>query len=300
MAHEAEPDHRSVPTLQVMAAGRSLAYREFGRPGGVPLVFLNHLGANLDNADPRIMDGLAARRRVIVLGYRGVGGSAGRVRTTIEEMAADTAAAIRALGHNKVDVFGLSMGGMVAQELAESVPKLVDRLVLVGSGPRGGTGLTRMSGVTLRGTLKATATRKDPKTLLFFTRTAAGRTAAASYLGRLAERTASRDKAVKPGVLLAQLAAVRRWGALPASTLARSSTPALILHGDSDRMVPPANAAALAAHFTEAALEVFADSGHGAAFQNHARTVQLTLEFLDRQTGSPAARNTTSPNQGEI
>lgn len=107
--------HQDAATQTVIVAGASVVYREFGPRSGVPLVVLQHLGANLDNGDPRILDGLARDRRVISVGYRGVGGSTGRVRSSIEEMAADTVGVIRALGHDRVDLLGQSMGGMVAQ-----------------------------------------------------------------------------------------------------------------------------------------------------------------------------------------
>lgn len=107
-----------VPTSTVSAAGADIAYRELGPRTGVPLVALTHLGANLDDWDPRIMDGLAEERHVVAIGYRGVGGSTGQVQGTIESMAADVVAALEALGHERVDLFGQSMGGMVAQAVA--------------------------------------------------------------------------------------------------------------------------------------------------------------------------------------
>lgn len=200
------------PTRTIAAAGAVFAYRELGPQAGVPLVVLTHLGANLDNWDPRIVDGLAQDRRVIAVDYRGVGDSTGRVRESIEEMAADMVTVIRALGHDRIDLFGLSMGGMVAQAVIAQAPQLVDRLILVGSGPAGGPGLVDMTRLTIATVLRAVVTFNDPKTLLFFTRTPVGKHAARQYLTRLKERAAGRDKAVTPGVYRAQLAAVHRWG----------------------------------------------------------------------------------------
>jgi pimeloyl-ACP methyl ester carboxylesterase len=174
------------------------------------------------------------------------------------------------------------MGGMVAQAVAEQAPELIDRLILAGSGPAGGPGLTDMTRVTLATTMRAAATFKDPKTLLFFTRTPVGRQAARAYLKRLKERTNGRDKAVAPGVLRAQLAAVNRWGGREPADLSRFSGPVLIVHGDSDLLVPPANAAALAERLPTATVTVFPDSGHGVAFQNHYAFVNAAREFLRR------------------
>ena len=111
-----------VPTSTVSAAGADIVYRELGPRTGVPLVALTHLGANLDDWDPRIMDGLAEERHVVAVGYRGVGASTGQVQGSIEAMAADVVAVVEALGHERVDLFGQSMGGMVAQAVAVRAP----------------------------------------------------------------------------------------------------------------------------------------------------------------------------------
>ena len=172
--------HRNAPPMAVAAAGAEFAYREYGPRGGVPLIALTHLGANLDSWDPRIVEGLAEERHVIAVGYRGVGGhSTGPVRESIEDMAEDMAAVIRALGYGRVDVFGLSMGGMVAQAIAVQAPELIDRLILAGSGPAGGPRLTDMTRITITTVLRAVITFNDPKALLFFTRTPAGKEARA-------------------------------------------------------------------------------------------------------------------------
>ena len=124
-------------TRTIAAAGATFAYRELGPQSGVPLVLLTHLGANLDGWDPRIVDGLAQDHGVIAVDYRGVGQSTGRVRESFEEMA-DVVALIRALGHDRVDMFGLAVGGMVAQAVAARAPRLIDRLILASPGPAGG------------------------------------------------------------------------------------------------------------------------------------------------------------------
>jgi pimeloyl-ACP methyl ester carboxylesterase len=199
--------YRGAPTWTIAAAGAAFAYRELDPQADVPLVALTRLGANLDGWDPRIVDGLAQDRRVIAVGYHGVGDSTGQARDSIEEMATDMAAVIRALGHDRVDVFGLSMGGMVAQAVAVQAPELIDRLILAGSGPAGGPGLVDMTRVTVAAVLRAVLTFHDPRALLFFTRTPAGKQAACQYLARLKERTSGHDKSLTPRIYRAQLAA---------------------------------------------------------------------------------------------
>src|SRR3954463_13784088 len=94
---------RTAPTRTIDVGGTPFAYRELGPRGGVPLVFLHHLTAVLDDWDPRVIDGIAAHRHVIPFDNRGIGASSGSVPRTIEEMAADAVAFIRALGHDQVD-----------------------------------------------------------------------------------------------------------------------------------------------------------------------------------------------------
>jgi pimeloyl-ACP methyl ester carboxylesterase len=139
-----------------------------------------------------------------------------------------------------------------------------------------------MTRITVSTVLRAVLTFKDPKALLFFTRTAAGKKAASEYLARLKERTAGRDKAVTPRVYRAQLAAVHRWGMQQPADLSHFTGPVLILHGDSDRMVPPANATALARQLPTATVTLFPDSGHGVAFQNYSAFVNAARDFLRR------------------
>ena len=273
---------RDAATRSILVDGASVVYREVGRPDGVPLVALNHLGANLDNWDPRTIDGLAIDRRVILLGYRGVGGSGGPVRTSIEEMARDAIAATRALGIDRFDLFGLSMGGMVVQEIVAQQPEIVDRLILASSGSAGGPGLADMTRVMILGTARAFLGFTDPKVRLFFTRTANGRNAAREYLARLRERTSDRDAAVTPGVLRAQLRAVHRWGLRPPAGRSPFGGSVLLLHGDSDRMVPVANTSSLARVFPAAKIRVFPDAGHGVVFQNHHDVVIAVRAFLRR------------------
>lgn len=280
--HQDAQYYVDAPTRTVAASGVRFAYRELGPRTGVPLVLLTHLGANLDGWDPRVVDGLAQDRHVIAVDYRGVGGSTGRVRDSIGEMADDVVAVIRALGHDRVDMFGLAIGGMVAQAVAERAPGLIDRLVLAAAGPAGGPGLAAAGRVTITTGLRAALTFNDPKTLLFFTATATGKRSARAYLARLKERTTGRDKPVTPGTYRAQLTALRRWGQQAPAELASAVGQVFIAQGDSDRLVPAANATELARVFPGATVTVYPDSGHGVVFQYHREFVYAAREFLRR------------------
>src|SRR5690349_6772962 len=86
---DAKSTYKDAPTHTISAGGVDFAYRELGPRGGVPVVLLTHLAAVLDNWDPRVVNGIAARHHVIAFDNRGVGASTGRTPDTIEAMARD-------------------------------------------------------------------------------------------------------------------------------------------------------------------------------------------------------------------
>jgi len=281
--------NHGVPTAQtadraaaqiIKVDGFEIAHRELGGGTATPLVALIHLGANLDAWDPQVVDPLAVDRRVIMLGYRGVGRSTGRVRDSLGDMADDAIAAIRALGLARIDLLGLSMGGMVAQEIIARAPGLVRRVVLASTAPTGGPGLRRMTGVMLRGAARGALTGRPATSLLFFTRSTAGRWSAAAYQARLMRPRADREPAVSPGIIRAQLRAVARRGALPAPTAALQVERALAIHGDADVLVPVTNAGALRAAFPGIEVVIVPDAGHGVVSQIPATLTDRIRAFL--------------------
>src|SRR3954451_13536313 len=232
---------RSAPTQTIDAGGVRFAYRRLGPSTGVPVDFLNHLAAVLDNWDPRVVDAIATEHPVITFDNRGVGASSGSTPATIEEMASDAVTFIRALGFEQVDLFGFSMGGMIAQVIAQEQPRLVRRVILAGTGPAGGAGLERVRDFSSLDIARGLLTDKDPKQFLFFTRTAGGRRAGKEFLARLEERTDDRDEAISVRSFRAQLKAIHRWGQQAPADLASVHQPVLVVNGESDRMVPTQN-----------------------------------------------------------
>jgi pimeloyl-ACP methyl ester carboxylesterase len=278
----AEPSATTAPTRTISAGGVEFAYRDFGPTTGVPVIFLNHLAAVLDNWDPRVVDGIATRHRVITFDNRGVGASSGSTPNTIEAMATDAVAFIRALGLEKVDLLGFSMGGMIAQVIAAAEPQLVRKLIVAGTGPAGGEGITNVTRIAHLDTLRGLLTLQDPKQFLFFTRTPNGRRAGKAFLARLKERTENRDKRISLRSYGSQLKAIHRWGQQPPADLSVIHQPALVANGESDRMVPTKNSVDLAQRLPNADLVVYPDAGHGGIFQFHEQFVGEALEFLNR------------------
>jgi pimeloyl-ACP methyl ester carboxylesterase len=264
----------------VTARGNRFAYRELGPPTGLPLVLFNHWGAVLDNFDPRIVDALAATRRVILTDYRGIGASGGTAPLTVGEMAQDMIALIRALGFEQVDLLGFSLGGFVAQDVALKAPGLVRRLILTGTGPAGGVGIDQVGTVSWPLMVKGLLTLRDPKLYLFFTATANGRKAAKAFLNRLRERKTDRDKAPTPRAFLRQLKAIKAWGRQAPQDLGRIQIPVLIANGDNDIMVPTANSTDIAKRIPNAQLVIYEDAGHGGIFQYHSDFTERAVSFL--------------------
>jgi pimeloyl-ACP methyl ester carboxylesterase len=245
-----------------------------------PVVFLTHLAAVLDNWDPRVVDGIATEHRVIAFDNRGVGASSGSTPKTIEEMAADAVAFIRALGFDRVDLFGFSMGGMIAQVIAQEEPGLVRKMILAGTGPAGGDGIKKVTRISYLDTARGLLTRRDPKEFLFFTRTPNGRGAPEQFLERLEERTTDRDKAITVGSFRAQLKAIHRWGQQEPADLSSVHQPVLVVNGESDKMVPTKNTIDLDRRLPDSELVIYPDAGHGGVFQFHEDFVGRALEFL--------------------
>jgi pimeloyl-ACP methyl ester carboxylesterase len=271
---------QNAPTHTIKAGGVEFAYRRLGQTTGVPVVFLTHLAAVLDNWDPRVVDGIAAKHRIIVFDNRGVGASSGATPRTIEEMARDAVAFIRAIGFDQVDLFGFSMGGMIAQVIAQQHPQLVHKMIIAGTGPAGGEGIDKVTRITYLDTARGLLNRQDPKQLVFYTSTPNGRRAGKEFLARLEERTNDRDKAISVRSFRAQLKAIHRWGQHKPADLASIHQPVLLLNGDSDKMVPTRNTIDLGRRLPNSQLVIYPDAGHGGVFQFHQYFVKRALEFL--------------------
>jgi len=272
--------YADAPARTITAGGNTYAYRELGPKGGIPVIFFVHLAATLDNWDPRIVDPIARTRHVITFDQRGVGASTGEVPDTIEAAADHAYEFIASLGFDKIDVFSFSMGGFIAQDLIIKHPDLVRKLVLTGTGPRGGKDIDKVVGVTYWDILRATLTRSDPKEFLFFNRNAAGKPAAKAFVKRLQERTVDRDQPIGIKAFRTQLKAIQKFGRSTPSDLSTFTQPTLIANGDNDRMVPSVLSEDLHRRIKGSKLIIYPDSGHGGVFQFHDKFAPVAAEFL--------------------
>src|SRR6202790_537103 len=204
--------HQTAPTQFVEANGTRFAYRRFGKAGGVPIVFNQHYIGTMDYWDPAVTNGLARDREVILFNNAGVSSSSGAVPTTFEEIGANAVAFIKALGLTQVDALGISIGGFVAQEITLQAPELVRKLILVGTGPRGGEG---MATLTPEAQQIFGAAYDPPEHLwlaVHFTKSEASQAAGRDFLKRFRLRKENRDPEVNEKVAAAQLEALGRWG----------------------------------------------------------------------------------------
>jgi pimeloyl-ACP methyl ester carboxylesterase len=277
--------HDTAPTSFVDADGIRFAYRRFGNPVGTPIVLLQHFMGNLDNYDPATTDALAEGREVILTDNAAVGLSTGVAPETVAGMAGDAASLVDALGLGPVDLFGFSMGGFVAQQIVVDRPELVRRLILVGTGPRGGDGMGQLAADTapLFGKVY------DPQDLMwlpiFFSPSEASQAAGRRFLERIRARTEDRDAPVSEATVAAHSAAAREWGAAaPASFayLKGITQPALVVNGSNDIVVPTINSYILQQNLPNAELILFPDSNHGSHFQFTEPFNRYVTDFLDR------------------
>jgi pimeloyl-ACP methyl ester carboxylesterase len=276
----------TVENLTIEAAnGVTYAYRRFGGAddGTPPLLFLQHFRGNLDNWDPLLVDTIAERREVVLLDNTGVGLSSGLVPRTVTEMARDAISFCDALGLSELDVLGYSLGGMVAQELALLRPQLVRRLILAGTGPRGGGRLMHGWAPDVARVARADDNGPDDYLWLFFEHTDSSRKLGREYYARLGTRTENRDKPNGTQVKEAQYDAIVEWGIPERSKLERLAgirRPTLVANGDNDTMIPTVNSHILADHLPDARVRIFPDAGHGFLFQWPVEFAAVVETFL--------------------
>jgi pimeloyl-ACP methyl ester carboxylesterase len=272
--------HETASTQFGQVGDIKIAYRRFGKRGARPLLLLNYFAANMDDWDPRITNGFATTRDVIIFDYPGIGRSTGTSPATVAAMTKDFVAFCRALDLDGFDLVGFSLGGMIAQQLAFEHPGMARRIILLGTGPRGGEGMTF--------TELSVDELDDPIKLLmgaFFTPSEASQAAGRAYLDRLKLRETDRDEPVSRQAALAQLESIREWGAIPAENrfamLGRIRQPTLIVHGNKDVVVMPINAFLLAQHLPNAQLIIYPDASHGAQSQHAAVFLEHARLFLE-------------------
>ena len=247
------------------------------RGSGEPLLLIQGLSGNHLHWGEPFLSRLEPAFEAIAYDHRGIGLSdRAPAGYTIADLADDAGSLLDALGLESAHVMGVSMGGMVAQELALRAPQRVRTLTL-GCTYAGGQGSVRTDpalfqrlgqlfmagrvGEAMRELIRYNVSERfaaDPANLEPFKRIAV-------------QLPASLD------VLLAQFQAV--GGHDTSARLARVAAPTLVIHGSEDRILPVANAHAIAALVPRARLEILDGVGHLFWWERPERSAQFVREL---------------------
>jgi pimeloyl-ACP methyl ester carboxylesterase len=207
----------------------------------------------------RTVDALAPTMRVITFDPRGIGRSESRSPSyTTEALADDALAILDALELDAAHVYGLSLGGMVAQQLALRHPRRVRSLVLGATQP-GGRRAVRADGEVLAFFRRRSEMRKEEAAWASVPYNY-GEHCREHHVDRIAEDIELRlTHPFNPDVYRAQLfaAAHNCYGRLD-----RIRVPTMVVHGAEDRVIPVANAHLLADRLPDCRLSILEDSGH--------------------------------------
>jgi pimeloyl-ACP methyl ester carboxylesterase len=290
MSSNKAASNTTAPTQFLEANGLRYAYRRFGNSSGRPLLFLQHFTGTLDNWDPAVTDPLASGREVILFDNAGIGRSTGDVPKTMAEMAKHVFAFLDGLRLATVDVLGFSLGGVLAQQMAQDRPSIFRRMILVGTAPRGGEDIMHLEKPSLAKRIQDPTNRGyDVLKKIFFTSSSTSQAAGQAFIGRLMQRKDDRDPPAGPNVGPAQLAAFREWERFTGERFAGLKGirhPTLVVQGFDDEMIPVRNSYWLAENLPNAVLLVYPDAGHGSLFQYPESFCKTASAFLSSDSES--------------
>ena len=256
----------------VSARGIELFVRERG--DGFPLLLVNGLAGNVEMWGPT-EERLAGVARTIVFDWPGIGRSSmPALPLTVGGLTSVVSSALDELGHDSVDILGFSLGGVVAQQLAHERPHLVRRMALVGTA----CGWGSVPGTLPALALMAMPLRYHSRALYEHTRALLS-PADAKLLERhelLREARLRHPPSIY--VYLSQLWSASLWSSLP--WLSSVRVPTLVLTGEGDELIPPANSFQLAHLLPESRLHVLADEGHLMIFDPESGALPLLEDFF--------------------
>jgi len=282
----------TAPTQILEVNDHSYAYRRFGGGSGLPLLFLQHFTGTLDNWDPAVTDPLAAGREVILFDNAGLGRSSGEVPPAVAAMARHPMAFLDALGIERCDVLGYSLGGMVALQMVQDRPSIFRRMILVGTAPRGGEDIMHLEKPSLAKRVQDPMNRGyDVLTKIFVTASPSSQAAGEAFIRRLSRRKEDLDPVSGPKVASAQIATFREWEQLTGERFAELRGirhPALVVNGVGDELIPVSNSYRLGENLPNAVLLTYPDAGHGSLFQYPESFSRLAAGFLGSDAESAA------------
>lgn len=255
----------------VDAAGTELYYERSGE--GEPLLLIQGMSATHVTWGRPFLEELERSFECIVFDNRGIGLS-GQAETPFStaDMAADTAGLLDALRLENAHVLGISMGGMIAQELALAQPERIRTLTL-GATYCGGSGASLMAPQDQQalGSAMAAGDRDEIHRAMWEINLSPGFRADDSRYAAFAEM-ASAFRAPLP-VIVQQMRACGRHDT--SARLAQLSLPTLVIHGDVDRLLGPDNGRQIASLIPRARLEMLEGVGHMFWWEQPRRSAEL-------------------------
>lgn len=232
---------------------------------GDPLVLIMGLGFSLLDWGTEFPTALAQHYKVILFDNRDAGQTSHSQQTyTIAQMADDTANLLVALGEPKAHIFGISMGGMIAQHFALNHPDKLNKLML-GCTAAGGTcsEFGNVSGLLTGNILDLLFTpgfiNSHQSDLTTFLQTTAPFHSQGTALQRQLQAMSTHDTC---------------------NLLGKITAPTLVMTGDRDRVIPPQNSDFLAKTIPNAKLETITDAAHAFCFSHPIATATTLINFL--------------------
>jgi pimeloyl-ACP methyl ester carboxylesterase len=272
-------NYADAPTQYITVEGVHYAYRSLGAKSGVPIVCLQHFTGTLDNWDPIVINGLAKERQLVAIDNAGVGNSGGTTQDNVRDMTLDAIKIIMALGINRCDLLGFSLGGFIAQNMAVIKPDLLRKIILVGTAPQGTQVLHSFPQLIEKA---FGMTPVERYLFLFATPSERSRSKITSALHRFQQRQQDRDKETAIQSVQAQIKAITHWGTDPVTiSLNKIQQPVLIIQGSNDKMMDSDSSLVLYKQIPNAILTYYPDSAHGSFLQYPDMFVDQANSFLN-------------------
>lgn len=246
---------------------------------GFPLVMINGLGGNLDswkNYHP-LVEELSRKLKLVMFDNRGAGRTDISEREyTIKLFADDTAGLMNALGISKAHILGISMGGMIAQELVLNYPEKVSKLVLW-STCSGGSKDVQSSQEVSRKLSAGSELSQEERTRMLLTLCLTNDFVKRKpdFVENVVQRTLKHPMSEE--AYGRQTNALRKFNTY--DRLQQIRVPTLILHGRKDVLIPPENSSILAEAIPNAKLVYFEKSAHMLA-EEMREVINLLIDFL--------------------
>jgi pimeloyl-ACP methyl ester carboxylesterase len=258
----------AISVSTVLTGEIMLAYSVMGK--GEPLLLIMGLGGSMHEWDRIFLNRMAEKFRVIIFDNRGAGDSGGaHLPLTITDMSMDCYHLLRSLGIIHANLFGYSMGTMIALDLAEKFKEMVGRIILYAPVINGASVLTRLEPFidpTLPELIRIEA--------LF----------PAFFIAEHPEISTVFPPPVHPvniPLIWRQIKAMEHYS-LSDKTLGSLGKPALILVGSEDVITPPESSQDIANNIPGAGIMVIPGGGHGMMYQVPEILASLTVRFLER------------------